>query len=89
MRLASLGSGSRGNGTLVEADGVCVLIDCGFSLAKTLDALAVLGKDAEDLTAVLVTHEHGDHFQGVKPLAREFDLPVFMTAVISEIISPA
>lgn len=80
MRLASLGSGSRGNATLVEANGVCVLVDCGFSLTRTIDALVALGKDADDLTAVLVTHEHGDHFQGVKALAREFDLPVFMTA---------
>ena len=87
MRLASLGSGSRGNATLVEADGVCLLVDCGFSLAKTLDALAVLGKDGDDLTGVLVTHEHGDHFQGVKPLAREFDLPVFMTAGTARVTS--
>ena len=80
MRFASLGSGSRGNAIVVEADDVCVLVDCGFALARTVDALAVLGRDAAELDAVLVTHEHGDHVQGVKSLAREFDLPVFMTA---------
>lgn len=57
-----------------------MLVDCGFSLARTIETLAALGRAGEDLTAVLVTHEHGDHVQGVKALAREFDLPVFMTA---------
>lgn len=80
MRLASLGSGSRGNAIVVESDDVCILVDCGFALGRTVEALAALGREASDLSAVLVTHEHSDHIQGVAALAREFDLPVFMTA---------
>lgn len=80
MRFASLGSGSRGNGTLVEADGTCVLVDCGFSVAETNRRLQRLGCAADALAAILVTHEHGDHIGGVERLARRYGLPVWMTA---------
>lgn len=80
MRFSSLGSGSRGNGILVEKGRTCVLVDCGFSLRETTRRLARLGKRPEDLAAVLVTHEHSDHLAGVGPLARKFSLPVWATA---------
>lgn len=80
MRFASLGSGSRGNAALVEAGGTCVMVDCGFSIRDTCRRLAVLGRVPADLTAILVTHEHGDHVSGVLPLARRFGIPVWMTA---------
>lgn len=80
MRFASLGSGSRGNAALVEAGGTCVMVDCGFSMREACRRLAVLGRVPADLTAILVTHEHGDHVDGVLPLARRFGIPVWMTA---------
>lgn len=79
MRFASLGSGSRGNATLVESDSACVLIDCGFSVRETERRLARLGRSAADLSAVLVTHEHSDHCKGVAALARKYQLPVYAT----------
>ncbi|UTA49114.1 MBL fold metallo-hydrolase [Simiduia sp. 21SJ11W-1] len=79
MRFASLGSGSKGNGTLVEFDGETLLIDCGFSVKDTVARLARHGKTPEDLSAVLVTHEHGDHLRGVPALARKYNLPVYIT----------
>jgi len=80
VRFASLGSGSRGNGTLIEADGTCVLVDCGFSVRETERRLLRLGTTPEALTAILVTHEHGDHLRGVAALSRKYRLPVWMTA---------
>ncbi len=79
LRFASLGSGSRGNATLVEGGDTVVLIDCGFSLREAERRLERLGRSPDDLAAVLVTHEHGDHLQGVFPLARKYGLPVYMT----------
>lgn len=79
MRFASLGSGSRGNGTLVEGGGTCVLIDCGFSVRETEARLQRLGRTPADLGAVLVTHEHSDHVAGVGALARKYKLPVYAT----------
>ena len=77
MRFASLGSGSRGNGTLLENNNTCLLIDCGFTVKETERRLGRLGRSDGDLSAILVTHEHSDHIKGVLPLARKYKLPVY------------
>ncbi|MCI5062062.1 MAG: MBL fold metallo-hydrolase [Algiphilus sp.] len=79
LRFAVLGSGSRGNATLISCGGTRLLIDCGFTIEDTCQRLARLGEDASSLTAILVTHEHGDHLRGVGPLSRRFGIPVWMT----------
>jgi phosphoribosyl 1,2-cyclic phosphodiesterase len=83
MRFCSLGSGSGGNATVVEASGGIttsrVLIDCGFSLRELEARLARAGLECADLDAVFVTHEHGDHIGCAVSLARRFDLPVWMS----------
>lgn len=61
LRFASLGSGSKGNGALIESGKTRVLLDCGFSLGETERRLHRLGCSPHSLTAILVTHEHGDH----------------------------
>lgn len=80
IRFASLGSGSSGNATLVEAShGVTttrLLIDCGFSLRELNARLARLGLACDDLDAVFVTHEHGDHVGCALSLARRCDVPL-------------
>ena len=77
MRFASLGSGSRGNGTLLENSNTCLLVDCGFTIKETERRLQRLGRSAQDLSAILVTHEHSDHIKGVLPLARKYGIPVY------------
>ncbi|MEW6119627.1 MAG: MBL fold metallo-hydrolase [Pseudomonadota bacterium] len=80
MRFASLGSGSEGNGLVVEAGGTRVLLDCGFGLADCVTRLARLGLQADDLAGIVVTHEHSDHIGGAGRLARKYGLPVWLTA---------
>lgn len=84
MRFASLGSGSDGNGLVVEAapNGGRerpwrLLVDCGFGPREATRRLARIGLEPTDLDAVLVTHEHGDHIGGVFALARRYDLVVW------------
>jgi len=79
MRFASLGSGSRGNGTLVQVGTDCVLVDCGFTIKETERRMALLDVLPEQLSAIVVTHEHGDHLKGVAPFARKHNVPVYMT----------
>lgn len=79
MRFASLGSGSEGNALLVEVGQTRLLMDCGFGLQETVARLARLGVDPEQLSGIVVTHEHGDHIGGVARLARRYDLPVWLT----------
>jgi phosphoribosyl 1,2-cyclic phosphodiesterase len=79
MRFALLGSGSEGNALVVQVGQTVVLLDCGFSLSETLSRLARLNLRAEDLSGIVVTHEHGDHISGVARMARKFKLPVWLT----------
>ncbi len=76
---ASLGSGSRGNATLIRSNNALLLVDNGFTIKETERRLAILGHSPEDITAILVTHEHSDHIKGVGPLARKCQLPVYLT----------
>lgn len=79
VRFASLGSGSEGNALLVAVNRTQVLMDCGFGLQDTIVRLARLGVEPEQLSGIVVTHEHGDHIGGVARLARKFNLPVWLT----------
>jgi len=79
LHFASLGSGSKGNATLVSDGETHLLIDCGFGLRDTERRLARLGLHPKQLAAVLVTHEHGDHIGGVGALARRHGMPVYLT----------
>jgi Metal-dependent hydrolases of the beta-lactamase superfamily I len=79
MRFASLGSGSRGNSLVVDAGDTKLLVDCGFSLRATRSRLARLSLEPEEITGILVTHEHGDHMAGVYRLASRFRIPVYLT----------
>ncbi len=80
MKFASLGSGSKGNATLVRDGESCLLIDCGFSLKEVERRLARLQFCPDDISAILVTHEHGDHARGVAAFSRKYKTPVYMTA---------
>ena len=79
MRFASLGSGSEGNALLVAVGQTKVLMDCGFRLRDTVSRLARLGVSPDQLSGIVVTHEHGDHIGGVAKLACKFNLPVWLT----------
>ena len=80
MRFASLGSGSKGNATLISQGETTLLIDCGFSARETEKRLQRINFDVNKLSAILITHEHGDHINGVRVLARKHQLPVYATA---------
>lgn len=75
----SLGSGSRGNCTLVRQGRTLLMVDCGFTLRETQRRLARVDLVPGDITAILVTHEHSDHAKGVESLARTFAIPVYMS----------
>lgn len=79
IRFASLGSGSAGNALLVESEAGCLMLDCGFGLRETEVRLQRLGRTPDELSGILVTHEHGDHVAGVFRLARKYALPVWLT----------
>ena len=79
MRFASLGSGSAGNCMVIEQASTRLLLDCGFSVKETLVRLGRLMLEPEQLTGILVTHEHDDHAKGAFKLAEKLKIPVWLS----------
>ena len=77
VKFTILGSGSSGNCAYVETAEARILVDAGFSPLQIRKRLATLGKTPENLSAILVTHEHSDHIAGILGLADKFQIPVF------------
>jgi phosphoribosyl 1,2-cyclic phosphodiesterase len=74
-----LGSGSSGNATLVSSGDTHILVDVGLSGRETVRRLAECGLRPEQIAAIVVSHEHGDHCRGIAPFAKNLELPVFIT----------
>lgn len=85
MRFSVLASGSSGNVCYIETDGTCILIDAGLSCREIERRLKMIGCMPEKLDAIIVTHEHTDHIKGAGPLARRFDIPVYINRKTLEI----
>jgi phosphoribosyl 1,2-cyclic phosphodiesterase len=79
LKFASLGSGSRGNALLVEFDATLLMVDCGLPRKIVEERLRTVGRDPRDVTAILVSHEHADHAQGVAQFTRRHSTPVWST----------
>lgn len=79
MSFTLLGSGSTGNTTLVSNGDTHILVDVGLSGRETARRLREHGLEPEQISAIVVSHEHGDHCRGVGPFAKNLDIPVFMT----------
>lgn len=66
MRFHVFESGSSGNCTLITSKGRCIMIDCGIKSKKKLKSkLSEVGSSLEEISALLVTHNHGDHISGI------------------------
>ncbi|MBQ9377152.1 MAG: MBL fold metallo-hydrolase [Schwartzia sp.] len=77
MRVSVLASGSKGNATFVEMDGVRVLIDAGISARRIAQGLSALSVPLSALDAILVTHEHSDHIAGLRTLLKRTTAPLY------------
>jgi len=77
VRLTILGSGSAGNCAYVETEEARVLVDAGFSLRQIRKRLEGIGRAPENLTGILVTHEHSDHIQGLRSLSEKLHIPIY------------
>ena len=86
IRLTILGSGSAGNCAYIETDEARVLIDAGFSFRQIRHRLATIGRTPENLTGILVTHEHSDHVQGLVQLSQKLKIPVYCNRPTKEAI---
>lgn len=86
VRVVVLGSGSRGNSTLVATEKTRLLIDAGFSKNETCTRLAAVGEKCDGFDALVISHEHGDHVRGLGALALDLKIPVYITSATRDAI---
>lgn len=86
MDLCSIASGSSGNCIYMGNDDTHILIDAGISGKRIENGLNEIGLKADEIQAILVTHEHSDHVQGLGVLARRYGIPIYGTAGTIEAI---
>jgi phosphoribosyl 1,2-cyclic phosphodiesterase len=86
--VAVLGSGSSGNSTFLATERVRILIDAGFSGRETLRRMALIGETLESLDAILITHEHSDHVNGLARLAAVTKKPVYISPLTRQALPP-
>ena len=87
VRVSVLGSGSKGNCTLLATEKTRLLIDAGLSCRETYARLAAVGERADGLSAVVISHEHTDHINGLRVLALDGNLPIYISRPTREALS--
>lgn len=86
LKLCVLASGSSGNCTFIGTEKTRILIDAGLSARRTVERLAEIGERIEDISAICVSHEHGDHIAGIRVLQKNHGIPVYANAGTFEVI---
>lgn len=79
MRLCSIASGSSGNCIYIGSDNTHLLVDTGISKKRIDEGLAQLEVKPENLSGILITHEHSDHIQGLGVFSRKYGIPIYAT----------
>lgn len=77
LHLHILGSGSKGNCALIEGPQGLIMVDDGLSRRETLKRMAELGLSADNVSALLITHEHSDHIKGLDVWCKHWHGPLF------------
>lgn len=79
LSICVLASGSKGNAIYVSDGRTAILVDAGLSGIQIERRLRAAGLNAAELKAIVVSHEHNDHVQGVGVMARRYGLPVYIS----------
>lgn len=84
MKITILGSGSKGNSTLIEIENIKILIDVGFSYRTLKEKLASIHVDPLTIDYILITHDHSDHIYGLKTYLKNYKPFVYMSKKIAD-----
>ena len=77
LNFCSIYSGSSGNCLFVNSNHTKILVDAGVSCKKVCEGLEKIGYSIQDVDAILVTHEHSDHVQGIGTVSQKYNIPVY------------
>lgn len=87
IKFQVLGSSSSGNCSLIQTENTNILVDAGFSGKRIVEMLEERNVSPENLHAVFITHEHSDHVQGLRGLAKYENIKIFANFPTAEIVS--
>jgi phosphoribosyl 1,2-cyclic phosphodiesterase len=79
VRFTVLASGSKGNSAVVSGGRTRILVDAGLSCRELFRRMKLAGEDPQTLDAIVITHEHQDHINGLAVTARKLGIPVYFT----------
>ena len=79
VRFTVLASGSKGNCTVLSGGRTRILVDAGLSCREIFRRMKLAGEDPASLDAIVITHEHSDHVNGLAVTARKLGIPVYFT----------
>lgn len=71
MEIISVGSSSSGNSYIILTDESTIILDVGLPARRIVEALDSAGRSPEDVSAVLITHEHTDHVKSIRAVGRK------------------
>ncbi|MFC1561830.1 MBL fold metallo-hydrolase [candidate division KSB1 bacterium] len=78
MEITVLGSGSRGNATIVGYRGRYLMIDAGFCYRDLTKRMTALNISAGDIGGIFITHEHADHVRSLEIFTKRHKVPVYL-----------
>lgn len=79
IEICSIASGSNGNCYYVANENEAILVDVGISRKQVLERMKSAGLDANKIKAIFISHEHADHYRGVRVLSNKLSVPVYLT----------
>ncbi len=86
MKICILASSSAGNSSVVSDGETNILIDAGISMTRIKKSLVSIGMSMEEISGILVTHDHWDHIGGLKMLLKYYDVPTYATEGVAKSI---
>ena len=76
-----LGSGSKGNASVIHGPEGLILLDAGFTAKELENRMCACGLHASDIKAIIVTHEHSDHMKGCRVFSNKYGIKTYMTSL--------
>ena len=86
IHVTVLGSGSAGNCTLIESEATAILVDAGLSSRQIVQRLGLIGRNLDQVHAILLTHEHSDHTGALHVLCKQRSFPVYANRLTAEAV---
>lgn len=78
LKISVLGSGSAGNCSFIEVGGKKFLVDVGYSMKKINEKLLTINETLDNIDAIFITHDHGDHMKSFGAISRKYDIPLYI-----------